>query len=207
MKKTEFPAIRNWQYSPPSGGWSVNVEINGFSRFFQGSHPVEILNKVKTFSEQVGYEPEPGEIEAILNAEWISRDPSRGLPTMPPPKPQVPRSRTPSTPRHFPPRDWGRNVWSYLNTFGMVGAFDAAAWGETIRRISKLLNPTVSPLTGCADCFNEWMDILRDTPPEKVSNEILASKWVWSAHNRVNRKLGKKEFSWESAAAQNGWNA
>lgn len=202
---TVFPAIKNWQMSPPAGGWSLTVEVNGFQRFLQGRDPHQVLAQAQTFATQVSYEPEPGEIEALLNAIWAERDPNRALPTAPPLKPQSQRSRKVSKLSYFGPTEYGSKVWGWLACFGMPGAFDKDQWMAAIQRTSKLLNPTISSGTGCAQCFEEWMNILQQMKPEEVTNELLAAKFVFNAHNRVNEKLNKRLMRWDNACHVNGW--
>lgn len=206
--QTVFPAVRNWQMSPPAGGWSVTVDFNGHKLFINEHDPMMVLAKARSFARQVGFEAQDGEIEALLNQVWNQRDPSRALPTAPPPRITPGKgSRKSEAVTYWGPSQYGAQIWMWLNTFGLPGGFNKGDWMTTIQRISNLLNPTTSPKTGCAECFNEWMGILEIARPELVSNEMMAAKWVFSAHNKVNEKLGKKLMSWESAASQFGWNS
>jgi hypothetical protein len=201
-----FPAIRNWQMQPPQGGWSVTVSFRGYERFLNGSDPHQILSQAKAFARGVGHTPEPWEIESMLNGVWTSRDPGRALPTaVHKPTTEGSRKKAATSPAYHGPALYGAQIWGWLNTFGMIGSFSPSAWKDAIERTSKLLNPTISPQTGCATCFNEWMDILETNRPEWVANEAMAAKWVFDAHNRVNAKLGKKLMPWDSAVRKFGW--
>lgn len=46
----------------------------------------------------------------------------------------------------------------------------------------------------CGECRREWRAILRETPPD-LSGAAGYFAWTVEAHNRVNRKLGKAEWT------------
>lgn len=208
MNTHTFPAVKNWQFSPPAGGWSVTVELQGSSRLIGGFSPHEVRNRAESFARSVGSDISLDEIEIMLNDEWNRRDPSRAIPTLKP-NPQAPapaeRVRRDATVTYWSPKLWGPQAWGWLHSFGMPGAFDKTAWKVTCDRIERLLNPSLSVRTGCAECFNEWLDICQKDPPAEVTDPDAAARWTWEAHNRVNRKLGKAKLSWEEAANLHGW--
>lgn len=52
---------------------------------------------------------------------------------------------------------------------------------------------TFALLYPCGECANHFQELLRELPPQ-TSSRMAASLWLCAAHNRVNVRLGKKEF-------------
>lgn len=197
------PAIKGWRLRPPLGGWSVDYAI-GDQRWSFNGQPDQIVADLFQIAEKNGAMEEIEEAWDYCNAQWCSADPKRCLSASGEarPKPRVYRGNNHSS---VAPRQYGSRIWLWLNTFGMAVEFDKDYWLCTIDRVSRFLDPEISPKTGCVICSNEWDWICDLRPPNLVCNAQDAAKWVWKAHNQVNRKLGKPIVSWESAVVNNFW--
>lgn len=206
-----FPAISNWQHTPPMGGWNVSVILNDHKIFAQGHTPFAVLSSAMQQAKSIGSDISESEMKEYLNQLWIERDPVRAIGGQPTPR----RVETTETKRvtttrkggkiFIGPSRWGTQAWLWLNTFGVPGCFDRIEWESMIRRLERMLSPARSPSTGCSECFKEWLQISKDSNPLSVIDNKQAAKWVFEAHNRVNKKLGKPALSWETVAAVNGW--
>ena len=60
----------------------------------------------------------------------------------------------------------------------------------------------VDAIPGCATCKRDFMELLKINPPRYDD----WFRWTWEAHNAVNLKLGKPEFTFEQAANKWNWN-
>lgn len=58
----------------------------------------------------------------------------------------------------------------------------------------------------CGNCREDAVKYVKENPPEQYMNvkdaktggDIGISKYLWLFHNYVNRKIGKKEISWDT---------
>ena len=56
----------------------------------------------------------------------------------------------------------------------------------------------------CGACATNWKADLQTDPPD-LSSRLRYARWTWAAHNRVNTRLGKPEFTWAAAVELYGW--
>lgn len=197
--------IKHWQNRPIPGGWGLTYSEGGQTWSIQGQNPGRVVAKivqVQTVNGTfVGEEP----IWDYCNAIWAQRSPDRAQVTnratsIDIPKPSITPSRG-----HWEhgPEKFGPILWFWLHSFGMV--FDKEHWRMAINRIGFLLDPGVCPKNGCEKCFSEWKVIMATEKPYDVSNEKEAAEWSWKVHNRINKKLGKRQFAFSTAAKMYGW--
>lgn len=211
MPKHSEPVIQGWKLRPPAGGWRITFHINGEEFAFAGQ-PKQIVSRLFKIAEANGVMESIEEAWLYCNTVWCDRDPERCTCKDLKPEPGKPR-HTERYKRHMQsrshtavsPKEFGHKIWGWLATFGMSGAFRKNAWLQTIRRVTELLNPRINPKTGCIECSIEWDLICNTDSPSKVETAEDAAKWVFRAHNRVNKKLGKPIMSWERAVRMHHW--
>lgn len=83
----------------------------------------------------------------------------------------------------------GRAAWANLHTYKYTTEREARLfydfWQLTI------------PSFGCS-CKSHWAELIKEFPPDFSSAKAFF-KWGVDAHNKVNERLGKPQFSYEEA--------
>lgn len=198
--------IKNWQTRSIPGGWSIEY-VEG-EHYWQvgGPTPQRIVDKIVQIQTVNGTYTSEDAVWEYCNAKWAAKVPDRALVRTP-----IPASQLMPKPSPIPLRDhWksgperhGPILWFWLHSFGTV--FNKEHWEAALDRVDEMLSPERSPMNGCERCHNEWMVLMKTERPLEVSNEKQAAEWTWNAHNRINKKLGKKPFPFSLAAKMYGW--
>ena len=91
-----------------------------------------------------------------------------------------------------PDRDeLGRHSWTLLHTLAAYFPNSpSAAQSDAARSFVR----TIGDLYPCRHCAEDFRAHLEESPP-RVGSRAELSVWMCEAHNRVNRLLGKVEFS------------
>ena len=91
-----------------------------------------------------------------------------------------------------PDRDeLGRHSWTLLHTLAAYFPnAPSAAQSDAARSFIR----TIGDLYPCRHCAEDFRVHLEESPP-RVGSRAELSVWMCEAHNRVNRLLGKAEFS------------
>ena len=197
------PAIKQAENRPPTGGWSVIYHEKGQKFDVAGRSPSKI---VETIIEIQKINHTFKSVDAVwdyCNDIWRSRDPKRAIhegeaphtPTLPK---AMSRDHWKITPSNF-----GGWLWRWLHFFGTD--FQKDEWDMTIARMVRILDPKRSPYTGCPECSNEFATLMEFDSPDKVTNEREAAEWSFRIHNKVNRRVGYPQVSWNSCARTYGW--
>lgn len=197
------PRLQNWKHMPPPGGWGRTISIKGQN--FQANGPTAdaVVRQIIQRYQQNGIPIDRQKIWDECNAHWCAKAPGRcgGQAAIEASKSiYIPKDNTKTT-----PSEYGSKLWGMLDTFGMAGAFNEGRWRSALEHIRAMLDPGTNPETGCSECHNEWHNILKETPFTDVTNSAEAARWVFQAHNRVNRKAGKPQAKWERMAIRNHW--
>eukprot|EP01095_Lingulamoeba_sp_RSL-Kostka_P007630 TRINITY_DN244_c0_g1_i1.p1 TRINITY_DN244_c0_g1~~TRINITY_DN244_c0_g1_i1.p1 ORF type:complete len:172 (-),score=54.74 TRINITY_DN244_c0_g1_i1:87-602(-) len=95
----------------------------------------------------------------------------------------------------------GRSTWTFLHS---VAAFYPNNPSDEEKQNVNELIVSVSKNFPCTFCANDFKKYIKKHPPS-VTNRDEFSIWMCEAHNDVNRKLGKKEFSCDIENIQNRW--
>lgn len=209
--RTNQPAIRGWQSQPPAGGWPFTYHAENGQKFpLKGFTAQQVVDNLNSVLKLNGWFISDAHSWAIANGVWTARDPERALVgavtiDQLPAREEFQPVRSAGHRPHWDakPENYGRALWMYLHTFGSV--FDRTCWLTAIDHVSHMLDPARSPSTGCAKCHAEWKSILRDSPRDAVNSEAEAAAWTFSAHNRVNQKMGKLPVTWRGAARLHSW--
>lgn len=195
-------AIKHHNLRPIPGGWGLDYFINGEKFEIRGPTPQRIVDAIAQIQNTNGVFEGYHKIWNYCNTIWCERAPERALvhfPKKPKPAPAGPRRD------HWKhgPEKFGPIMWYWLHSFGMV--FNAEHWRAALERITNLLDPEKNPENGCVTCFAEWRAIMATESPFEVNSEAAAAQWTFNVHNRINKKLGYRQFSFEIAAKLYGW--
>lgn len=201
-----YPLLRQWQQSPPPGGWGVSIQILGQTFEFLDGSPAQIVQKVFDIAAKNGVMSNIDQAWSYCNDLWCAKDPGRCLkPSDSEAKPRAPRRIRSKSHMLTTPEQYGPNIWLWLNTYGMRGMFEKQSWAATISRVTMMLDPKLNRATGCSKCSSEWRRLIQERPPADISTSQQAAEWVFWAHNQVNRKIGKKQRDWATMVVENAW--
>lgn len=92
---------------------------------------------------------------------------------------------------------WGPVYWNFLHRFAATYPCRPTA---AQRRRARNIVRDVSSMLPCPECRTHFVDLRRRSPPDCSSRASLC-RWMWAAHNDVNRRLGKPEMSLEQMLA------
>ena len=147
------PALRNWKYMPPLGGWAVTVLINGVKGTFN-SDPLSIAESIFTSYKGANQPVGLDVIFNFLNHTWLSRDPSRALV-------EIPEMTQRMSPK---PKFTAKDLFiSWLGTY--ASRFDDVAWKGAVSHISELTDPANQLSTADADFFEKITKARIDSTP------------------------------------------
>lgn len=197
------PSIRNWQVSPPAGGWGLKYTApeNGSSIQVEGGDHGTVLSTIREWRTNNRLPANDAEVFSYCNGVWCRRDPGRCTEPPPPPEPPAGAAR-----RVLTPVDYGQACWTFLHTFGV--SFDHHRWLTAIDQIVTLLNPA-NPHnngSGCAACHLHFAQFCDAYPPSRVASAEQAAVWGWLAHDGANVHAGKAHRpSYAVCAAKWGW--
>jgi len=201
--------IRSHAHFPVPGGWGVKYYIKGQAFHAKAVSPERVVEQIiKTQIDNDIFKGED-EVWSTCNAVWAQRAPDRVLREFRElyDGTALPSDLTPRIPntdhQKIDPAYYGPILWHWLHFFGHN--FDKAQWDFTIQRVTDILNPEKSPLSGCPTCFSEFRGILQFMPPSEVQNEEDAAKWTFTVHNMVNKRLQKPIRGWAQMARLYGW--
>lgn len=76
--------------------------------------------------------------------------------------------------------------------------------GYFIGLIDRMLNGKLIP---CEDCRNEFQNVVRVIHVFNICDQVTACEWAFRVHNRINAKLGKPQYKWETAMREYGFPA
>lgn len=89
----------------------------------------------------------------------------------------------------IPPTKWGPHFWMTLHV-ACVGCQDYKIISEFVEGYKSIIP--------CLSCRAHFASVLTENPVPEAGNFF---EWSVDVHNIVNRRLGKREFSYEEAMA------
>ncbi len=96
---------------------------------------------------------------------------------------------------HLPPEVWGPVFWCTLHVISLAYP-DEPTYAE--KRAAKDFFNALAHLLPCPVCRDHFREMLQGMPIENwLDNRKSLIEWVWTAHNRVNNRLGKREITLE----------
>lgn len=213
-RKHRRPLLSQGANRPPIGGWGVEIKVGDETFRFLDGTPYQIVEKIFELTSKNGVHETIDETWAYCNEVWCNREPSRckGIrfskkisKWKSQPEPAEEKSSYGNRHMVVTPKAFGYRLWEMLNTFGMRGGFVKSEWTMTIGRVSRFLDPAQNPATGCVECHSTWQRMIKEQTPNAVANSEQAARWVFWAHNKVNKKLGKKIEDWATMVERNHW--
>lgn len=196
------PTIRNWQVSPPGGGWQLDYVVpeTGTTVRAEGQTHTEVLDAIRRHRTNNNLPANDAEVFAWANARWCQRDPDRCTQRHPAAAPH------PGVRRGLTPVDYGRTCWGFLHTFGVEFHYDR--WIAALQHVTALLNPR-NPHnngSGCATCHAHFAEFVSLHLPHRVQTAEQAAVWTWLAHDTANVHAAKGQRpDYDTAAWQHGW--
>ena len=93
---------------------------------------------------------------------------------------------------------WGHHAWRFIHyaSFQYPERPSPAQQAGAKRWLKDLVH--VLP---CPRCSSHWKEYVEEHEPA-VSGRDAMARYVWEAHNAVNRRLKKPEMSWSKAVAE-----
>jgi hypothetical protein len=96
-------------------------------------------------------------------------------------------------PMHLPPEVWGPIFWSTFHITSLAYP-DQPTYAE--KRAAKEFFGALVHLLPCPVCRDHFREVFQGMPVDSwLDNRGSLTEWVWSVHNQVNRRLGKREIS------------
>lgn len=96
---------------------------------------------------------------------------------------------------HLSPEVWGPVFWCTLHIISLAYP-DEPTYAE--KRSAKDFFNALAHLLPCPVCREHFREVLQGMPIENwLDNRKSLVEWVWTAHNRVNKSLGKREITLE----------
>ena len=94
---------------------------------------------------------------------------------------------------HIPPEIWGPMFWATLHIVSLAYP-DQPSYAE--KRAAKDFYNALPYVLPCPLCRDHFAEILQAIPVETwLDNRKSLTEWTWMAHNHVNKRLGKREFT------------
>lgn len=183
-------ATKFWDLAtrPPRGGWDITLSGIRFTGYSEG----EIIQAVRRWQQNNGLYVSDAAIEEHLWKVWCGREPERcGLPAS---DNSAQEAAEQTGARELNPRIYGPWIWNFMALAAV--RFYRPFWRDLIANIGGMID--------CPDCSQEWRDIVSDMSHADVENGQQATEWVLRTHNRVNRKLGKPQWTMAQFVAEYG---
>lgn len=92
------------------------------------------------------------------------------------------------------PERWGPWIWNFLNLAAI--RFSQQFFFDLLAQIPGIMT--------CEECRAHWRGIVKNNPPEGITDAQSACHWVNDRHNEVNALLGKRPYSYEQMVADFG---
>ena len=86
---------------------------------------------------------------------------------------------------------WGPYAWYLLHVLSY-------SYEPELRKSYEAIANTYIALIPCSVCHKHYKKMIKDYPPN-FEDEEMTVKWFVDAHNRVNKRLGKSQYSVERA--------
>lgn len=193
----------------PAGGWWANIPLRGQTVRVNGRTPVETYNASLTLLKRNNIIIRPQDLWVTLNIGWLARTPEKyhgvNYQDLLAAAGAVDSGREDRRRRSYKPSDWGRHAWMWLNLFLAREEFHYRDFLTQCLYVLDLLNPNTNSELGCNDCYREWGMLVEDLKKNPGMDRDGARKWLWEAHNAVNKRIGKRELTFEQAAKAAFW--
>jgi len=192
----------------PVSGWKVSLPVKGQSVDIPGRNPDEVFKNAKIILERNGEDFTELDLWLNLNIIWLYGTPEKhhkvrlsdlmllARPGAVAADPMV---------KKYTPMQWGAVGWNWMGLYLAKRDYSFREFLFQVRVVLDMLNPDTNPTLGCVECFREFsraVDLLSNNPQW---SQMEARRWLFNAHNDVNRRKEKPVLTWEQAAAANYW--
>lgn len=193
----------------PHGGWTARFRINGIDRMYQGRTAQEVARKVSSDHADNNVPLTGADVWLNLNLQWMEKTPLSRFTVE---KGELTKAINDGTEpektlrKTYAPEVWGSRAWNWLGLFLAQDNYSSGAFLQELEQVLLLLNPNTNPSIGCVRCFTEFsqeLSTIRLNPPQTQED---ARRWLWDFHNRVSRRIGKREIDYSTAQKLNFWN-
>lgn len=97
---------------------------------------------------------------------------------------------------------WGPATWTLLHAVSFALREDEHELEKTRDAVCALLR-SLARLLPCRECREHFLKSIHEDPPERnLDSAEDMQRYVWALHNKVNRRCGKAEYSWESIVSE-----
>lgn len=194
----------------PRGGWKALLTIHGQTQLVQEEDPKLVFSKAKELLSlnSIGFTER--DLWLNLNIQWIERANEAKQKvrlsdimaiTVGAPAQQVAMKNR----ENIPPAIWGRKGWGFLQQYLAQDTYDYGEFLQVAVLLHKMVNPTINPSCGCADCYVHFTKHLHQLRQVPQYTQRGAQEWLVAAMNAVNAKKGTPELTFEQAAKLNHW--
>ena len=90
---------------------------------------------------------------------------------------------------------WGKHLWFVMENFALNFPDDSS---EQIKNDFKHFYTSIANVLPCEKCKNHYSAHLQTQPP-RLENRDSIIRWTVDLHNRVNKSLGKREWTYDEA--------
>ncbi len=194
----------------PRGGWKVKFLLPGQTTpvVFDGKTAISVFSSVRQSLDANQINMSDESVWLNLNMAWLDRidrkfwllsredlvslidqgEEERGV---------IGRVLT-------PPSVWGASAWKAMGLLLADEHYDWPFFLSFVKRILSLMDPASNPLTGCRECYPEFAVEVGRIEVKNYSRDE-AREWLYSFHNRVNKRIGKPEKPRAAAWRENLW--
>ena len=197
-------------FATPRGGWSVSFTINFNRVTIKANNARNVFTRSKKILHHNGIELSDKNIWLSLNAQWLTRVDDKDFLVSKKEFNKIIGSEEEDYTHedYHHPSTWGSVEWNSLAFYLNVDP-EYYSYETFISRCSvvlTLLDPSKSSRVGCVDCYKEFSALLDDLKTNPLYKLEEARKWLFNAHNLVNKKIGKKVIDFKTAKRLNKWN-
>ena len=196
--------------SIPDGGWVFLTSLNGVPLEVKGTSPQDVMSKTRAyfFSNNAPFDELKFWIEA--NIQWVNKTNVKHHLVSAADLLAVASESGGAAPEQgaplHPPSEWGSIAWKFLGLVLARDRYDVMEFIAVMRLVTDMLNPSINPRLGCAECHIKASGMLNDLIHRPPVDIAAARIWLVKKHNVVNARLGKPELGMSEAAEANLWN-
>jgi len=172
---------------PPRGGWTFTIA----GRKVEKHSESEVISELRKWRQNNNTYVDDESLSREVWGYYCSREPERCGQSASNVSP------TAIVPKDLTPEVVGPIIWKHLN-------LSAARWNPGLREWFLSYLDIISVLIECPVCQNEWRSIVSEKSPVTLNSRLSVCQWVNWAHNRVNSKRGKSQFSYERMVIEYG---
>lgn len=194
----------------PGGGWTFQFILNGAQHTIsRKKRPEDVASEVIRIHADNNKPVNTWDVWLNLNLYWLSKTDRLYWLVSPTELADAATANSGAESvamsQVHPPQVWGSRAWNWMGIYLAGNSYDPNTFLTITQHVLDLLDPARNPTTGCQLCYLEFtkqVTMLKNDPPE---TRQAAREWLWSFHNLVNKRLGKRELTYVQASKENFW--